>query len=94
MKANTKLERNIQPELAEDSPSSACEVVGAAETELKERIQALPGNLTARDVAAFLGVSLSTAYNIISQPGFPLKVIDGTTRKLIPKLRFVEWYLQ
>lgn len=68
-------------------------LVSLAADELAERVKNLPISLSVSDVAEFLGVCLTTAYIIVGKPDFPKKKIKGVRRHIIPKVKFVEWYL-
>ncbi|MGD7007580.1 helix-turn-helix domain-containing protein [Metabacillus sp. 84] len=45
--------------------------------------------MNAKDIKEYLGVSLSTAYEIMRQTGFPLMKIGG--RRLVKSQKFMEW---
>lgn len=50
----------------------------------------LPMYLTVMDMAALLGISRSSAYELTAEEGFPkLKVVTG--RIIIPRDRLLEW---
>ena len=49
----------------------------------------LPLFLNAETVAAVLGVSISTAYEVIHEPGFP--VLRVGSRMVVPKEQFIQW---
>lgn len=49
----------------------------------------LPLFLNAELVSQVLGVSISTAYELMSEPGFP--VLRVGSRMVVPKDKFVEW---
>ena len=66
----------------------------AAQQELTERINALPISLTVRDVSEFLGICLTSAYKLVSEDSFPKVQMKGVKRIVIPKTKFVEWYLK
>jgi predicted DNA-binding transcriptional regulator AlpA len=63
------------------------------EKDLQNRFEKLPSNMTAKDIAKFLGVSNSTAYNIAHAPDFPRLKTPGRRLVIIPKIGFIEWYL-
>lgn len=50
-------------------------------------------NLSTIDIADFLGISKTAAYALVHRPGFPMKALPGIRRLIIPKIKFVEWYL-
>lgn len=50
---------------------------------------ALPLFLNARSVADVLGVSVSTAYELFHEPGFP--VLRVGSRMVVPKEQFIQW---
>ena len=49
----------------------------------------LPLFLNARMVAQVLGVSISTAYEVLHEPGFP--VLRVGSRMVVPKEQFIRW---
>ena len=49
----------------------------------------LPLFLNARSVAEVLGVSVSTAYELFHEPGFP--VLRVGSRMVVPKDQFIQW---
>lgn len=49
----------------------------------------LPLFLNANLVSQVLGVSISTAYELMNEPGFP--VLRVGSRMVVPKDKFVEW---
>ncbi len=49
----------------------------------------LPLFLNANLVSQVLGVSISTAYELMNEPGFP--VLRVGSRMVVPKEKFVEW---
>ena len=52
----------------------------------------LPLFLNASLVSQMLGVSISTAYELMNEPGFP--VLRVGSRMVVPKDKFVEWVSQ
>lgn len=52
----------------------------------------LPLFLNANLVTQVLGVSISTAYKLMNEPGFP--VLRVGSRMVVPKDKFVEWVSQ
>ena len=52
----------------------------------------LPLFLNANLVSQVLGVSISTAYELMNEPGFP--VLRVGSRMVVPKDKFVEWVSQ
>lgn len=52
----------------------------------------LPLFLNASLVSQVLGVSISTAYELMNEPGFP--VLRVGSRMVVPKDKFVEWVSQ
>ena len=52
----------------------------------------LPLFLNANLVSQVLGVSISTAYELMNESGFP--VLRVGSRMVVPKERFVEWVSQ
>ena len=61
--------------------------------ELMEKIKTLPMTLTVKDVSGFLGICLTSAYKLVAQDDFPKIKMPGIRRVVIPKIKFVEWYL-
>ena len=49
----------------------------------------LPLFLSAKNVAELLGVSISSAYELMQERGFPVLKIGN--RKVVPKEKFREW---
>ena len=49
----------------------------------------LPMFLNAKLVAQALGVSISTAYELMHEPGFPTLRVGS--RMVVPKEKFMEW---
>ena len=49
----------------------------------------LPLFLNANLVAQVLGVSISTAYEVMREPGFP--VLRVGSRMVVPKEKFMQW---
>lgn len=49
----------------------------------------LPLFLNASLVAQVLGVSISTAYELMNEPGFP--VLRVGSRMVVPKEKFIQW---
>lgn len=49
----------------------------------------LPLFLNARMVAQVLGVSISTAYEVMHEPGFPTLRVGS--RMVVPKEKFIRW---
>ena len=49
----------------------------------------LPLFLNARLVAQVLGVSISTAYEVMHEPGFPTLRVGS--RMVVPKEKFIQW---
>ena len=49
----------------------------------------LPLFLNAKMVAQVLGVSISTAYEVMHEPGFP--VLRVGSRMVVPKEMFIQW---
>lgn len=49
----------------------------------------LPLFLNAETVAQVLGVSISSAYELLHEPGFP--VVRVGSRMVVPKEKFVAW---
>ena len=49
----------------------------------------LPLFLNAKLVSQVLGVSISTAYEVMHEPGFP--VLRVGSRMVVPKEKFIQW---
>ena len=49
----------------------------------------LPLFLSAKNVAELLGISISSAYELMQEKGFPVLKIGS--RKVVPKEKFREW---
>ena len=49
----------------------------------------LPQVLNAKLVAQVLGVSISTAYEVMHEPGFPTLRVGS--RMVVPKEKFIQW---
>ena len=49
----------------------------------------LPLFLNAKMVAQVLGVSISTAYEVMHDPGFPTPRVGS--RMVVPKEKFIQW---
>ena len=49
----------------------------------------LPLFLSANTVAQVLGVSISTAYELLNDPGFPTLRVGS--RMVVPKEKFIQW---
>ena len=49
----------------------------------------LPLFLNANTVAQVLGVSISTAYELLNDPGFPTLRVGS--RMVVPKEKFIQW---
>lgn len=49
----------------------------------------LPLFLNAKLVAQVLGVSISTAYEVMHEPGFPTLRVGS--RMVVPKEKFIQW---
>lgn len=65
----------------------------AACDEFIDRLKDLPLSLTVGDIADLLGVCLTTAYKLVSQEGFSKITLPGVKRVIIPKVRFIQWYM-
>ena len=52
----------------------------------------LPLFLNAKMVAQVLGVSISTAYEVMHEPGFP--VLRVGSRMVVPKEQFIQWVME
>lgn len=49
----------------------------------------LPMFLNAKTLAQVLGVSISTAYELLHEPGFPTLRVGN--RMVVPKEKFIQW---
>ena len=52
----------------------------------------LPLFLNVNLVAQVLGVSISTAYEVMHEPGFP--VLRVGSRMVVPKEQFIQWVME
>ena len=52
----------------------------------------LPLFLNAKMVAQVLGVSISTAYEVMHEPGFPTLRVGS--RMVVPKEQFIQWVME
>lgn len=52
--------------------------------------QQLPNMLRVADVAAYLNVCKKSAYQLVKQPGFPLRILNNKAWR-IPRDAFFEW---
>ena len=52
----------------------------------------LPLFLNANLLAQVLGVSISTAYEVMHEPGFP--VLRVGSRMVVPKEQFIQWVME
>ena len=68
--------------------------VAVAQQEFLDKLSDLPVSLSAGDIAGLLGICPSSAYKLIGQDSFPKVKMPGIKRIVIPKVRFVEWYLK
>ena len=57
-----------------------------------KRYDELPLFLNSETVAKVLGVSPSSAYELMYEPGFP--VLRVGNRMLVPKEQFIQWVLE
>ena len=57
-----------------------------------KRYDELPLFLNSETVAKVLGVSPSSAYELMHEPGFP--VLRVGNRMLVPKEQFIQWVLE
>ena len=57
-----------------------------------KRYDELPLFLDSETVAKVLGVSPSSAYELMHEPGFP--VLRVGNRMLVPKEQFIQWVLE
>ena len=64
------------------------------EDKLKEKLELLPDNMIVKDIAVFLGISRTTAYNIANSTGFPRLKTPGRRLVIIPKVGFIKWYFK
>ncbi len=63
----------------------------SSDSDMAEKINAMPYNLHLEDLIDFLGFGESTTRNITQQPGFPV-VRTGIAQLTVPRPLFVEWY--
>ena len=62
------------------------------EKNIKTKFDGLPENISVKDIALFLGVSKSTAYNIANANEFPRLKTPGRRLVIVPKAGFINWY--
>ena len=62
--------------------------------EFSRKLSSLPVSLTVRDIASIMGISLTSAYKLVNEPGFPIIHVTGIKRIVVPKIQFVAWYLR
>lgn len=62
------------------------------EKTIQTKFDILPENMSVKDIASFLGVSKSTAYNIANSHNFPRLKTPGRRLVIVPKAGFVNWY--
>jgi predicted DNA-binding transcriptional regulator AlpA len=70
------------------------DVSNIAQQELAHKIESYPLCLTVRDISEFLGICLTSAYKLVSDESFPKVQMSGVKRIVIPKTKFIEWYLR
>ena len=59
-----------------------------------EQLQCYPFNMQPKDVAEFLNLSLSSVYKLINDDNVPILNLIGRRLKIIPKAKFVDWYIE
>lgn len=57
-----------------------------------QNYEELPLFLNSETVAKVLGVSSSSAYELMHEPGFPMLRIGN--RMVVPKERFIQWVME
>jgi predicted DNA-binding transcriptional regulator AlpA len=62
------------------------------EKDIGTKFDGLPENMSVKDIALFLGVSKSTAYNIANSNSFPRLKTPGRRLVIVPKAGFINWY--
>ena len=65
-------------------------IIGS-DSDMAEKINAMPYNLHLEDLIDFLGFCESTTRKITQQPGFPY-VKTGISKLTVPRPLFLEWY--
>ena len=70
---------------------SALKMIGGIEMKMSvcKSYDDLPLFLNANLLAQVLGVSISTAYEVMHEPGFP--VLRVGSRMVVPKEKFIQW---
>lgn len=70
---------------------SALKMIGGIEMKISvcKSYDDLPLFLNANLLAKVLGVSISTAYEVMHEPGFP--VLRVGSRMVVPKEKFIQW---
>lgn len=63
----------------------------ASDSDMADKISALPYNLHLGDLMDFMGVCESTMRKITQQPGFPYMKI-GISKFTVPRPLFLSWY--
>ena len=63
----------------------------SSDTNMKEKIDAMPCNLQLSDLIDFFGFCESTVYKITQRPGFPY-LDTGVKKLLVPRPLFLIWY--
>lgn len=64
----------------------------STEKNIKAKFDDLPENMGVKEIASFLGVSKSTAYNIANANDFPRLKTPGRRLVIVPKIGFINWY--
>ena len=81
----------MQPGRDDFVPVDEIKKIICSDSDMKERIDALPYNPLVSDIVKFLGLCESTVYKITRSPGFP-RVNIGVTKFLVPRPLFLDWY--
>lgn len=63
----------------------------SSDSDMAEKLSALPLNLQFKDIHEFLGYCEPTVYKLIHLPSFPY-LNTGVTKILVPRPLFLHWY--
>ena len=63
----------------------------SSDSDMAEKIKAMPYNLHLKHIIDFLGFCESTTRKVTQQPGFPY-LKTGVTNLTVPRPLFLEWY--
>lgn len=63
----------------------------SSDSDMAEKINAMPYNLHLEDLIDFFGFCESTMRKVTQQPGFPY-IKTGISKLTVPRPLFLEWY--